>query len=251
MKKSLLAKSWTLLSETTPCWRRPARLWNACTSADVLREFAVGGSGSIDGYGLGMSVLPLDDVLVEVMERPADSGIRIIGVDGPQGSGKSTLAARIAARMGAPVIQMDDFVSWVDLVGWWPRFEAQVLDPLLSGSDAHYQVRDWENDEFGTSLQGWKRVVWSPVVVFEGLTCTRAAAADRLAYRIWVQAPEQVRLRRGLERDGQTHRELWLASMITERQFFTDDATRTRADLRVDGNPGISHDPESEIVLLD
>ena len=143
------------------------------------------------------------------------------------------------------------FVSWVDLVGWWPRFEAQVLDPLLSGSDAHYQVRDWENDEFGTSLQGWKRVVWSPVVVFEGLTCTRAAAADRLAYRIWVQAPEQVRLRRGLERDGQTHRELWLASMITERQFFTDDATRTRADLRVDGNPGISHDQESEIVLLD
>ena len=82
----------------------------------MLREFAVGGSGSIDGYGLGMSVLRLDDVRAEVMERPADSGIRIIGVDGPQGSGKSTLAARIAARMGAPVIQMDDFVSWVDLV---------------------------------------------------------------------------------------------------------------------------------------
>jgi uridine kinase len=217
----------------------------------VLREFAVGGSGSIDGYGLDMSVLRLADVLAEAMERPADSGIRIIGVDGPQGSGKSTLAARIAARIGASVIQMDDFVSWVDLVGWWPRFEAQVLDPLLSGSDAHYQVRNWENDEFGTSLSGWKTVAWSPVVVLEGLTCTRAAAADRLAYRIWVQAPDEVRLRRGLERDGQTHRELWLASMITERQFFIDDATRTRADLRVDGNPGISHDPESEIVLLD
>jgi len=65
----------------------------------------------------------------------------------------------------------------VDLVGWWPRFEAQVLNPLLSGKDAHYQVRDWENDEFGTSLKGWKTVEWSHVVVLEGLTCTRAAAA--------------------------------------------------------------------------
>jgi uridine kinase len=210
-----------------------------------------GGSGSKSSYRLGMSVLRLDDVIAEVMERTADGGIRIIGVDGPQGSGKSTLAARIATRIGAPLVQMDDFVSWVDLMGWWPRFEAQVLNPLLSGSDAHYQVRDWENDEFGTSLNGWKTLEWSPVVVLEGLTCTRAAAAKRLAYRIWVEAPDEVRLRRGLERDGETHRELWLDSMTTERQFFTEDATRTRADLRVNGNPDISHDQASEVVLLE
>jgi ABC-type lipoprotein export system ATPase subunit len=43
-----------------------------------------------------MSVVRLDDALAEVMERTADSGLRIIGVDGPSGSGKSTLAARIA-----------------------------------------------------------------------------------------------------------------------------------------------------------
>ena len=146
---------------------------------------------------------------------------------------------------------MDDFVSWVDVVGWWPRFEAQVLNPLLSGSDAHFRVRDWKNDEFGSSLSGWKTVAWSPVVVLEGLTCTRAAAVDCLAYRIWVEAPDEVRLRRGLERDGETHRRLWLDSMRTERQFFTDDATAARADLRVNGSPSVSHDQESEVVLLD
>jgi len=146
---------------------------------------------------------------------------------------------------------MDDFVSWVDLVGWWPRFESQVLNPLLSGSDAHYQIRDWKNDEFGNSVKGWKTVAWSPVVVLEGLTCTRAAAADRLAYRIWVESPDEVRLRRGLERDGESHRQLWLDSMSTERQFFTADATAARADLRVNGSPNVSHDQESEVVLLD
>lgn len=81
-------------------------------------------SGSIEAIVWGMAVLRLDDVLAEVMKCTADDGIRIIGVDGPQGSGKSTLATRISARIGAPLVQMDDFVSWVDLVGWWPRFEA-------------------------------------------------------------------------------------------------------------------------------
>lgn len=198
-----------------------------------------------------MWLLPLDDLVAEIMNRPVEVGIRIVGVDGPQGSGKSTLGARIATRIGAPLIQMDDFVSWEDLVGWWPRCEVQVLTPLLSGTDAHYQVRDWKNDEFGHSLNGWKTVTWSPVVVLEGLTCTRAAVTDRLAYRIWVEAPDEVRLRRGLERDGETHRQLWMDSMRVERQFFTADATAARADLRVNGSPSVPHDQESEVVLLD
>ena len=97
----------------------------------------------------------------------------------------------------------------------------------------------------------WKSVAWSSVVVLEGLTSTRAAAADYLCYRIWVEAPDEVRLQRGLERDGETHRQLWLDSMRVERQFFAGDATRNRADLRIDGHPSVPHDSASEIVLLD
>ena len=181
----------------------------------------------------------------------AESGIRILGVDGPGGSGKSTLAARLAARSGAPLIQIDDFVSWSDFAGWWPRFERQVLTPLLSGLDSRYQVRDWANDEFGTSLNGWKTTEWAPLVILEGVTCTRLAAADRLAYRIWVDAPDSVRLRRGIERDGETHRQLWLDWMKSEQQFFADDRTRARADLRVNGHPHVRHDHEAELVVLD
>ena len=54
----------------------------------------------MSSYRLGMSARRLDDVIAEVMERTADGGVRIIGVDGPSGSGKSTLAARIAALIG-------------------------------------------------------------------------------------------------------------------------------------------------------
>jgi adenylate kinase family enzyme len=199
-----------------------------------------------------VAVLPLDDVLADVMQRDGSgTGIRLVGVDGPSGSGKSVLAARLAAWAGAPIVAIDDFVSWADFAGWWPRFDRQVLTPLVSGADARYQVRDWANDEFGISLDGWKTVAWAPMVILEGVTCTRLAAADRLAYTIWVEAPEDLRLERGLERDGTDHRQLWLTWMAEEREFFVADRTRTRADLRVTGHPTVPHDPDTELVTLD
>jgi hypothetical protein len=83
-----------------------------------------------------VAVLHVDDVLADVMRRDlAEAGIRILGVDGASGSGKSTLAARLAARSGAPLIHIDDFVSWLDFAGWWPRLECEVLTPLLLGLD--------------------------------------------------------------------------------------------------------------------
>ncbi len=159
-----------------------------------------------------------------------------MGVDGPSGSGKSTLTRRLAERTAAPVVEIDDFVSWSDFAGWWPRFDDQVLQPLLRGEDAQYQIRDFENDPYGRSLGRWKTLVWAPVVIFDGVTSTRRAVADLLAYRIWVEAPYGTRLARGLVRDGAQARHLWLTWMHEEQAFFSKDATRERADLLVDGD---------------
>src|SRR2546421_12659006 len=102
-------------------------------------------------------VLALDDVVAQILRRDPVNGVRIIGVDGPSGSGKTTLARRLAGVLTeVTVVAIDDFVSWKDVARWWPRFDAQVLTPLLNGQDAHYQVRDWEGDELGSSLNGWK-----------------------------------------------------------------------------------------------
>lgn len=128
------------------------------------------------------------------------NGLRIVGVDGPSGSGKSWLAARLSAAMGAPVVEIDDFVSWDCFSGWWPRFDAQVLTPLLEHRPAVYQVRDW-TDWYGSSLGGWKTQPWAPTMIFEGVTCTRRESVGRIAYAIWVEADPQLRLARGLARD--------------------------------------------------
>ncbi|WP_250006987.1 uridine kinase [Actinoplanes sp. M2I2] len=175
------------------------------------------------------------DVVDRIIAREPVNGIRIVGVDGPSGSGKSHLARELADGLRAPIIEIDDFVSWDNFAGWWPRFDAQVLTPLLRGEDAVYQARDW-TDWHGSTLGGWKTQPWAPTVIVEGVTCTRRETVGRLAYAIWVEAPAPLRLTRGLRRDNQIDEkeQLWRTWMVEEEAFFAADGTRERADLVVD-----------------
>jgi uridine kinase len=192
----------------------------------------------------GMDQQHAVQAIVDAARRSTGDGVRLIGIDGPSGAGKSTIAQPVAAALGAPIVEIDDFVSWVDFAGWWPRFDEQVVTPLLAGRDARYQVRDWANDEFGDALAGWKTVARHPFVVLEGVTCTRRDVADRLAVRVWVDAPAKERLRRGIARDGESHRALWERWMTEESAFFAEDSTRERADVIVDATAGRDR-PES------
>jgi len=125
-----------------------------------------------------VAVLLLDALAADILRRDAVDGVRIVGVDGPSGSGKSTFAQRLAVALGAPVVEVDDFLSWDDLHGWWPRFEAQVLTPLFTGHDARFQVRDWEKDELGTSLYPAGRC-FAPRIPRLGRRTGAVAAAPR------------------------------------------------------------------------
>lgn len=196
-----------------------------------------------------MLVRSLRGVLGDIEARAPFNGIRLVGIDGPAGAGKTTLARRLGQLARAPVIELDDFMSWTDLDWWWPRFESQVLKSLLAGRDAQYGVRDWRNDAAGESLRGVKTVPWSPLVIIEGVTSTRFVVAGRLAFRIWVEAPESLRLARGVQRDGESNRDFWENWLRLESEFFAKDGARKRADLIVLGAPVTPHDPERELVV--
>jgi uridine kinase len=179
------------------------------------------------------------EIAEEIARLAPISGIRLIGVDGPSASGKSTLAAALAELLAAPVVQIDDFIVFCDLDSWWPRFDAQVLTPLLAGRDARYRVRDWAADWSGDALGGWKTTPWAPTVIVEGVSCTRRATVGRLAYAAWVEAPAQLRLARGVARDRDVDdldavRDIWRRQLAVEENFFAADGTRGRADIRID-----------------
>jgi uridine kinase len=168
---------------------------------------------------------------VRSCERPAGVKTRIIAIDGPGGSGKSTLAAWVAPRLDATVIHTDDFAAWDDPLDWWPRLLMLALQPLGAGRPARYEPTRWGGDERQPIV-----VEPSGTVIVEGVTASRAAFRPYLAYSIWVETPRELRLRRGLERDGEAARGAWTKWMEAEDRYIESERPAERADLVIPGD---------------
>ena len=172
-----------------------------------------------------------------ILALPASAGETIlVGIDGGGGSGKSTFAAWLGACLpGSVVIHTDDFASWDNPTDWWPRLLSQVLVPLAEGRPARYQRYDWPSEQ----LAEWHEVS-AKVVLLEGVTATRREFRPYLAYRIWVDCPAVLRLKRGLERDGAEALELWRGWMAAEDAYAAEHQPREHADLLVDGTQPVA-----------
>ncbi|MFC4786122.1 uridine kinase family protein [Nocardioides sp. MAHUQ-72] len=173
-------------------------------------------------------------LLLELAESraPTLGGARLVCIDGPAGSGKTTLAAAVAAaRPGTPVVHMDDlYDGWEGL----PRLVDQLaglLRPLAAGRRGSYRRYDWHAGRYAETVT----VGAAPLVVLEGVGCGARAHADLVTLLVWVHAPADLRLRRGLERDGVALEGRWRQWMTDEAVHHVLEGTEERADLLVDG----------------
>ncbi len=180
-----------------------------------------------------------DEVVARVLaSRPRLGPVRLVCIDGPAGSGKTTLAEAVARGLvgrgvAAAQLHLDDlYDGWTGLEGsLWPRLAAQVLEPLRRGGPGRYQRYDW----YAGAFDGWVDVPVADVLVLEGCGAARRAADPVVGLRVWVEAPPDVRLARGLERDGEAQRAHWERWMTDEAAHFARERTRQRADVRLDG----------------
>jgi uridine kinase len=173
--------------------------------------------------------------------------VRLVGIDGCGGAGKSTFAVRLSrALQGAPVIHTDDFASHHVPTEWWPRMQHDVIEPLLRGEPATYRPYDWNARRFADTA-----ITVEPgnVILIEGVGATRKAWRDDLAMRVWVDCPRDLRLRRGLERDGEELRDFWLEWMRAEDAYLEQEHPDRFADVVVDGAT-LAPDPETHYVVL-
>jgi uridine kinase len=153
---------------------------------------------------------------------------RLVGIDGPGGAGKSTLAATLSDK----IVSMDDFITgaweWYD----FERLRRDVIEPLLRGEPARYRRLDWNDGE----LKDWCVVEPGGVVVIEGVAALDARLRDAYDHRIWVEAPREICLQRGLERDGADALPLWEAWSEKEQRYWAEQRPRETADEIVDGS---------------
>jgi uridine kinase len=173
-------------------------------------------------------------VLDLALSRPPTLGAgRLVCVDGPGGSGKTTLADALAAlRPGTAVVHMDDlYDGWSGLLDVQEPLDTLLL-PLARGEAGSYRRYDWSERRYAETVV----VPPGPLLVLEGVASAVRSHAHLATVTVWVQAPDDVRLRRGLERDGLALREQWHEWMRHEEVLFAREGTALRADVLVDGS---------------
>jgi uridine kinase len=163
---------------------------------------------------------------------------RIVAIDGAGGAGKSTLAEAIAAhRTDVTIVPMDAFAQ-PDAPGWdHARLARDVLDPLARDEPGAYRRYDWERD----ALAEWIGVPAGGVVVVEGVTSMHLVLGRYWDLSVWVECAADVRLARGVARDGEGMRSRWVDQwMPDEARYAREHRPRERADLVVDGERPLS-----------
>lgn len=114
----------------------------------------------------------------------------------------------------------------------WQRLKNQVLKKLKSGKVAHYQSYDWRTDK----MTEWHNVPAGGVVIIEGIYSTRRELSDFYDLKIWIECPRDLRLERGIKRDGEQSRSLWENDwMPGEDNYIKHQRPMDCADLVIDG----------------
>jgi uridine kinase len=165
---------------------------------------------------------------------PRLGATRLVCVDGPAGSGKTTFSGELAAALGpsTAVVHMDDVYAGWTLDGAAARLTAGVLRPLSAGRPGSYARYDWAAERFAEVLT---EVPVPEVLIVEGCGSCPRSMDQWATLRIWVEAPQPLRLARGLTRDGDHLAAQWHRWQRVEAAEFARENTRARADVRVDG----------------
>ncbi len=182
--------------------------------------------------------------IVQWVNSQATQRTTLLGIDGGGAAGKSTFAAAVAKAISdrsVAIVHVDDFYlpscdrSPIELHGLdvdLARLRRQVIDPLRAGKPARYQRYDWPTD----ALAEWHGVMPAGVVILEGVGAAAESLRDALDLIVWVDCPADIRLRRGLARDGEQARALWLDKWLpAEEQYVATRRPDAAAHFRVDG----------------
>jgi energy-coupling factor transporter ATP-binding protein EcfA2 len=164
----------------------------------------------------------------------SDVPTRVIAVDGRSGAGKSTLANALARLLGepgapVPVIRLDTlYPGWGGLEAGVDRLVSGVLEPMARGRAGRLQRYDWVRGRDGRT----DPVPPAPLLVVEG--CGAGARRCQPSLLVWLEAPEPIRYRRAIARDGDTFRPHWRRWADQEASHLCRERTSSRADVIVE-----------------
>jgi len=204
--------------------------------------------------------LLVSDLYKKVLKSKIIDKTFLLGIDGCGGAGKSTLAQAFKEvdANNVTVIHMDDFYKpsmlrepekKEEIGGNWDceRVRKQILLPLSKNQNTKYQRYDWNRDE----IAEWHDVSAGGLVVIEGCYSLINNLNEFYDFKIWVDSPRDLRLSRGIERDGEGNRHLWEDLwMPAEEQYIREQQPLKTVDLIVDGSGKESDIKNLELTVI-
>lgn len=185
------------------------------------------------------------DLAIFLEKKLKEKGIMLIAIDGPGGSGKSFFTDNLRKYFSnCQIIHFDDFYHEKNSshhnkpkIGSsfdWKRLEKEVLTPLKKGSIAYYQKYDWIKDEVG----GKHEVRPEGIILIEGIYSYRKEIRHYYDLSIWIEVDYELRLNRGIERDGEDMKHRWTDEwMPKESEYIKSEfhSPREKADIVICG----------------
>lgn len=186
---------------------------------------------------------------IDEIQVKSSGTISIIAIEGGGGSGKSTLAACIASELkGVQIVHMDDFYKLREFrkikdLSEAPsgyeydidRLISEVILPLCDGKTARFQINGWGRE----GLTDFKEVTPSGVLLIEGCYSMLDRLRGFYQLQIFVDCGRSLRLKRGLERDGDAALQFWTNWMAGEDQYFAEQQPKGAADFVYSGESSV------------
>ncbi len=205
------------------------------------------------------TTIQFSELADRITKLPLKHRQRMIAIDGGGGAGKTTFANCLQKEIpGSCIVKIDDFylppqlrtpVLSIDVINPnfdWDRIRKLILDAVTDDKDISYQLYDFEN---GTLTGEVIHVPRDATIILEGVWSMQDSFVELYDYRIWLEAPADLRLERGVSRDGEELRQVWVDEWIPiDDSYKKTQAPHLRADVIVDS--ARSDFERDQIVIL-
>jgi uridine kinase len=159
---------------------------------------------------------------------PRAGATRVLAIDGRAGAGKTTLAGALAARLGAPIVDLElIYPGWDGLEAGIALLVSDVLEPFAAGRPARVPRYDWARGGFG---EPWL-LEPPPLAIVEGVGAGATAVEPFTSLLVWVELDAATRRERALARDGELFRPHWERWAAQEDALLARERTPERAAL--------------------
>jgi uridine kinase len=143
-----------------------------------------------------------------------------IAIDGLPGSGKTTLCKIIKKHFPLlKIVKIDSFYDPAIKNTNFERLKKEIFYPIKKGKIANYKLFDFKLNTY----KGFASITPGGLIILEGISSMDRRLVDLYDYKIWIDCPVELALKRVLARDNKKYEQKWKEDWMPEILYFINN----------------------------